>query len=181
MQGGVLTYTNLFGPVLGIVVDKHQWWVEKAACPHYETAIPITKSAVGEIFMYPQEKGMVLKLVVDGKCTRQVQTGINAQGSADHDSISLGLKKLGFELSGTKALMTYFKALQSKSVDGPIVRMQDANGKICQFQILGGFLKPNETTVTMKYDEVFCSGKLEDVLLRNQADPFKTFVSCTAE
>lgn len=181
MQSPPFAYTNLFGPVLGIVIDKHQWWIEQAACPSYETAIPITKGPAGEIFMYPQTKGMVLKLVVDGKCTRQVQTGINAQGSADHDSISQGLKKLGFQLSGTKALMTYFEAMRSKSVDGPIVRMKDDSGKICQFQVLGGFLKPNETIITMKYDEVFSSGKLWDMLLRKQAEPFKTFVSCTAE
>lgn len=174
-------YENFYGPVLGIVVDKHQWFVEEQLCPKYDTAISVFTSSNGEIQVYPLERGMVLKLVRDGKCVRQVQTKLTVQGSVDVDDITRGLAKLGFpDLNGTSLLITYFKTMQSIEAVDPIVRMKSVDGRICEFQIHGGILKPGKSMVTLKYDDAkTVAGKLDDPKIRELAAPFVEFVSCS--
>jgi hypothetical protein len=151
------TYIEILGPVLGRVLDQHQWVCEEKTRPTYETAIEVARENNKIIQAYPLPEGLILKLVVDHKCVRQARVKNNARGSIDHYSVSNVLKMFGFKKcelkDGTALLVQFFQTVQNMVVDGPTVIMYNSDKKECRFKILGGIWKPGKSKVRIWCDQ----------------------------
>lgn len=165
---------GIFGPILARVVDTHQLVCEEKTKPEYETAIEILREGSKVLQMYPQENGMILKLVVDGKCERQVRAKIGLDGRLDHSSVGMCMTRLGFqENNGTRAMMKYFDTLRKIEVDGPTIVLENDDGEVCRFKILGGMWNPGKSKIRIWSDKFDETVDLEGQRAKELAAPFK--------
>jgi hypothetical protein len=171
----------MFGEVIGDTLDRAQWIAEGQTNPTYENAVTVCGDIAGKsLQIYPNERGFVLKLMLDGKCNRQVQTGImvasDGRTRCDLDSLTAGAKKLGFTSSGTGLFAAYAKALGEMKTSPVVMIRASADGTTAVFTVVGGMKDLRSRTITIKIGTTELSGGPDSREVKEAAAPFTEFV-----
>ena len=178
-QGSNL-FEMMFGRVIGDTLDRAQLVAEGHTHPTYENAVAVHRDDVCTLGMYPSAQGFVLKLVVDGVCTRQVQTGTmianDGKPRVDLDSLSAGAKKLGVAMTGTAIFTAYAKALGEMETPPVVMTRKSCDGTVATFTVAGGMKSLRERTITIRIGTETVTGGPGDAAVKAAAAPFTEFV-----
>ena len=170
----------MFGRVIGDTLDRAQWKAEGHTHPTYENAVVVHRDDACTLEMYPRARGFVLKLVVDGVCTRQVQTGImianDGKPRVDLDSLSAGAKKLGVIMTGAAIFTAYAEALGTMETPPVVMTRKSGDGTVATFTVTGGMKRLDERTITIRIGTETVTGGPGDAAVKAAAAPFMEFV-----
>lgn len=178
-------YIDMFGQALGDALERAQLVAEEQTRQTYDNATTVWDGEIegkpARIETYPTPKGFVLKLVVEGVCTRQMQTGkmTVADGTerVDIDSMTRGVKKLGVKTTGFAMFERMMEELAKVQTPPVSITRQSNDGTLAVFTVAGGMKPLSDRTVTIQIGAVTVSGRADSAAVKKAAAPFTDFVS----